>query len=572
MATSLLMSMKALRAGPGVAPHQVGDTSANAHGGGNRPGSGGRSRRTGPVRGRQATSDEGASNTSFTNRNRLGNWLSRPAHEPRVSMGADDEVPDRCSSRMSFLASGSGGAGGGGGKAILARVAEMEASVAERFDQMGERITASEDRLKVRITQMEVAVMGAVKAMQAQAASGATAGPSRPTLDRGQRRGPGYTALGASAPGGTIVASNPASSLAEASSLTSQAYDRHGETVDAMQALVDSDSEIRSMLNQLRRQVQKAQLFRKPTAANLDASAVSTPRAEFARPVGVAPGSIARCMRTLFGPVIHPDERFRSVWNALMAFLICYCGIAIPLEIAFEDDMVLALCDTTKLTVGSHELASTIVDQSLRNSCTNFQLWFWFNLIVDLWFIFDIFLNLRTGYVVEGHFVNDEWMAMKRYLKGSFLFDGVASFPINLLIYAINTENDEGAGAARANKMLRLLRMAKLTKLVRMLKLGTYLEYGAPLASRHPHSCHLPPPCRVPSRPVTSRHVPPRPITSHYVPSPPTSHLPPPALTGTSRSSLSSTRACCASSSSASFRSSSATGSVVSGGSSPTSR
>ena len=43
-------------------------------------------------------------------------------------------------------------------------------------------------------------------------------------------------------------------------------------------------------------------------------------------------------------PVLHPDSRFRSGWNVCLAFLILYCGFAVPLEIAFETDMVESMC------------------------------------------------------------------------------------------------------------------------------------------------------------------------------------------------------------------------------------
>ena len=35
----------------------------------------------------------------------------------------------------------------------------------------------------------------------------------------------------------------------------------------------------------------------------------------------------------LCGPVLHPDSRFRSAWNVLLAVFIIYCGVAVPLEI-----------------------------------------------------------------------------------------------------------------------------------------------------------------------------------------------------------------------------------------------
>lgn len=69
-------------------------------------------------------------------------------------------------------------------------------------------------------------------------------------------------------------------------------------------------------------------------------------------------------------------------------------------------------------------------------------------------------------------------MACKQYLQGSFIFDCVASFPINLLLMPTQSNDNEGSAQYyRTNKMLRLLRVAKLTKLLRLIKLGAYLEY-----------------------------------------------------------------------------------------------
>ena len=114
-----------------------------------------------------------------------------------------------------------------------------------------------------------------------------------------------------------------------------------------------------------------------------------------------------RLLRFFCGPVMHPDSRFRSVWNVLLAMLILYCGIIIPLEIAFEEDMIVSMCGLG-------------VD---KDTCDTYQFWFYFNLVIDMWFIIDIFVNFRTGYVREGHFVHDDYHAFKNYLTGSFVFD-----------------------------------------------------------------------------------------------------------------------------------------------------
>ena len=88
--------------------------------------------------------------------------------------------------------------------------------------------------------------------------------------------------------------------------------------------------------------------------------------------------------RSLCGPMIDPNSRFRTSWNICLAFFIIYCGIAVPFEIAFEVDMVNAMCG-----VGEERL--------LREDCPSYLQWFWLNFLVDLWFISDIVINFRTG-------------------------------------------------------------------------------------------------------------------------------------------------------------------------------
>jgi hypothetical protein len=82
--------------------------------------------------------------------------------------------------------------------------------------------------------------------------------------------------------------------------------------------------------------------------------------------------------------MIDPNSRFRTSWNICLAFFIIYCGIAVPFEIAFEVDMVNAMCG-----VGEERL--------LREDCPSYLQWFWLNFLVDLWFISDIVINFRTG-------------------------------------------------------------------------------------------------------------------------------------------------------------------------------
>ena len=67
--------------------------------------------------------------------------------------------------------------------------------------------------------------------------------------------------------------------------------------------------------------------------------------------------------------MLHPNGRLRSVWNVTIAVLIAYCGVVVPLEIAFEATM-------RKQTTAEGWVA-----------------WEMFNLVIDMLFILDIVLN-----------------------------------------------------------------------------------------------------------------------------------------------------------------------------------
>ena len=221
-------------------------------------------------------------------------------------------------------------------------------------------------------------------------------------------------------------------------------------------ALVDADRDIRWQLRELRSAIRNAVRPIQPQF-NTSARRIRKHRE----------GLCVRSVRRVCGPVLHPDGRFRSVWNICMAIFICYCGITIPLEIAFESDLIVAMC-------GQHS----------SHDCPSHQAWVWSSFAIDVWFMLDILVNCRTGYLRSGQFVNDDLGALKHYLKGQFVFDLVGAFPVNMLLDlgdGCDVSSSQAMNAAcdvkRSNRMLRMLRMFKLAKLTRMLKLTQYLQY-----------------------------------------------------------------------------------------------
>ena len=190
---------------------------------------------------------------------------------------------------------------------------------------MEERLAATEESLKVRVTQMEVAIMGALR-------NGAGTHASSPS--RTPRGDPDVFQLGGGLSGGVRFKPSPPSESDNSEvHASSYAYEhelhRHGQTVTQMQSLVEGDAEIRAILKDLRRQARRDTLLRGTPG---DVAGSAKPRSRLLCGGCADSGGGERFRRCLqfFGPVLHPDARFRSTWNVLLAMLIVYCGIAIP--------------------------------------------------------------------------------------------------------------------------------------------------------------------------------------------------------------------------------------------------
>ena len=101
--------------------------------------------------------------------------------------------------------------------------------------------------------------------------------------------------------------------------------------------------------------------------------------------------------------------------------------------------------------------------------------------MIDFIFMVDIVLNMRTGYMNEGQIVRDDWQSLLYYLRGWFVPDLIGSFPVTLILQAVENCTADSTSAAACNlvrgpRMLKMLRMFKLTKLTRFFKLSAYLR------------------------------------------------------------------------------------------------
>ena len=136
-----------------------------------------------------------------------------------------------------------------------------------------------------------------------------------------------------------------------------------------------------------------------------------------------------RCM-------LRPDKQWYMKYVALNAALLTYCAFSIPIRVSFDFEL-----------------------------STSFAA---FELAIDIFFIVDIFVNFRTGYIDDGESFHVEMCPSKickRYAKSWLLVDILAAIPFNLFF------GDNSGNADRLPRMLRMPRLVRILRLLRLVKL-----------------------------------------------------------------------------------------------------
>ena len=198
----------------------------------------------------------------------------------------------------------------------------------------------------------------------------------------------------------------------------SEVHDEEAEEVDETWAtLLRGDPQVRNMMRDLRRATKafgsddasyhKGDNFYEPSGTRTKARASSDYDALAAG--GLTAVWASFCLYRSRVPVLDPDGRFRSLWNVLMAFLICWCAVVVPLEIGYDTAL--------RASLGADGLERMEHAQPL----------------FDFVFIADIILNFRTGFTYEGQLVTNGRRIADHYIRDSFFIDLIGSFPFNLI-------------------------------------------------------------------------------------------------------------------------------------------
>ncbi|EQC29465.1 hypothetical protein SDRG_12713 [Saprolegnia diclina VS20] len=126
--------------------------------------------------------------------------------------------------------------------------------------------------------------------------------------------------------------------------------------------------------------------------------------------------------------MLNPDSNFSIFWETLLFFGMVYECIGVPFYMAFG-----------------------FADASVRESDS-------ISIVLELCFLADIFLKMRTGFSNYGNKVMDPVTVRKRYLRSmSFAIDVLAVIPLNLANVWTGSLRSE---AWNVNKLLRLFKLS----------------------------------------------------------------------------------------------------------------
>jgi hypothetical protein len=142
---------------------------------------------------------------------------------------------------------------------------------------------------------------------------------------------------------------------------------------------------------------------------------------------------------------LDPDSGRKQLWDIVCLILLLYCSFSVPYSIAFDD-----------------------VDEENQISVKEV-----FEMIMDVIFMTDIFLNFITGWDNQGFIVREFSVIAKQYLRTWFFADFAGSFPFDKVITAFVDADQESLASTT---MLRGLRLIRMLKLIRAIKFMNKLE------------------------------------------------------------------------------------------------
>ena len=100
--------------------------------------------------------------------------------------------------------------------------------------------------------------------------------------------------------------------------------------------------------------------------------------------------------------------------------------------------------------------------------------WFVLNRLVDLVFILDMVVILKTARKDGRKMISNHMDIACNYLKGWFLFDLAASVPLDVILWLVSGGSlsaSQGASASRSTKLIRVIKIFRIFRILRLLRL-----------------------------------------------------------------------------------------------------
>ncbi len=124
-------------------------------------------------------------------------------------------------------------------------------------------------------------------------------------------------------------------------------------------------------------------------------------------------------------PIIHPESRFKVFWELYILVLTVLVTVVAPLIVVFQFPLSVILVI--------------------------------FDIVVTVSFTVDIVIQFNTGFIVRQELVTDRKQIARRYLRGWFILDLIATLPFTWIFAS--------SRYAGLNRVFRFFRLARLFKL-----------------------------------------------------------------------------------------------------------
>ena len=143
--------------------------------------------------------------------------------------------------------------------------------------------------------------------------------------------------------------------------------------------------------------------------------------------------------------VIHPESTYRMCWDVVTAMFVLVLIWLVPFYLGFE---------------------TWNPPQGVKN----------FSTVMDVWFIFDVFLNFATGYVDHGATVMTPKKIAINYLSSWFVIDFFASVPWEYILLNFDDSAYAEADTKAKKAMRKSMKMSKYFKIPKLLRMARLLR------------------------------------------------------------------------------------------------